>query len=327
MCGPTCSASDRRRVAADGRDVVDNREETRLMRVGLIGLGLMGTPMARNILKGGFPLAVWNRTEAKARDLLDAGAEWAESIPVLAARSDVVVTMVTDAAASEAVICGANGVLDGARPGTTIIDMGSIAPEMSRAIASRARQRDVAMLDAPVTGNPKVAEAGKLGIMVGGEAEILERVRPVLAALSAVIVHAGPSGMGSTLKLVNNLILGVAIEAVAEALLLARKAGIDPDCVRQITSVGGARTGAMETRGARMIAGDFSPHFSTDNMHKDLSTALRLADSVGAAAPAAAAALEMLRAARAQGKGERDSAVVYAVLAQLSGLGDGATAG
>ena len=153
--------------------------------------------------------------------------------------------MVTDAAASEAVICGQDGVLENVKQGTVLIDMGSIAPEMSRSIATRAETYGVAMLDAPVTGNPKVAQAGKLGIMVGGNTEALERVRPILEAVSAVIVHAGPSGAGSTLKLVNNLILGVAIEAVAEALVLARKAGIDPDCVRQITSVGGARTGAM----------------------------------------------------------------------------------
>ena len=290
------------------------------MRIGFIGLGLMGTPIVLNLLKAGFAVSVWNRTQPKAAPALEAGASWAETIPALVGQSDIVMMMVTDAAASEAVICGPDGVLDHAKPGTTLIDMGSIAPEMSRSIAERATARGVAMLDAPVTGNPNVARAGKLGIMVGGEAAVLDRVRPVLEALSAVIVRAGPSGAGSTLKLVNNLILGVAIEAVAEALVLARKAGIDPDCVRQITSVGGARTGAMETRGARMIAGDFSPHFSADNMHKDLSTALRLADSLGAAAPVGAAALEMLRAARAQGKGSMDSAVVYQVLAQLSGL-------
>jgi 3-hydroxyisobutyrate dehydrogenase-like beta-hydroxyacid dehydrogenase len=290
------------------------------MRIGFIGLGLMGTPIVLNLLKAGFAVSVWNRTQPKAAPALEAGAGWAETIPALVRRSDIVMMMVTDAAASEAVISGPDGVLDHAEPGLTLIDMGSIAPEMSRSIAERAAARGVAMLDAPVTGNPNVARAGKLGIMVGGEAAVLDRVRPVLEALSAVIVHAGPSGAGSTLKLVNNLILGVAIEAVAEALVLARKAGIDPDCVRQITSVGGARTGAMETRGARMIAGDFSPHFSADNMHKDLSTALRLADSLGAAAPVGAAALEMLRAARAQGKGAMDSAVVYQVLAQLSGL-------
>ena len=290
------------------------------MRIGFIGLGLMGTPIVLNLLKGGFAVTVWNRTRAKAAPALEAGAGWAETIPELARGSEIVMMMVTDAAASEAVICGPDGVLDHAKSGTILIDMGSIAPEMSRSIAARAAAHGVLMLDAPVTGNPNVARAGKLGIMVGGDAAVLDRVRPVLEALSAVIVHAGPSGAGSTLKLVNNLILGVAIEAVAEALVLARKAGIDPDCVRQITSVGGARTGAMETRGARMIAGDFSPHFSADNMHKDLSTALRLADSLGAATPVATAALEMLRAARAQGRGAMDSAVVYQVVAQLSGL-------
>ncbi|WP_419760568.1 NAD(P)-dependent oxidoreductase [Acidisoma sp.] len=293
------------------------------MRIGFIGLGLMGTPIVLNLLNGGFAVTVWNRSEPKLAAAVEAGASRAETIGDLARGSDIVMMMVTDAAASEAVICGPDGVLDHARNGTILIDMGSIAPEMSRSLAERAAARGVALLDAPVTGNPNVARAAKLGIMVGGDAAVLDRVRPVLEALSAVIVHAGPSGAGSTLKLVNNLILGVAIEAVAEALVLARKAGIDPDCVRQITSVGGARTGAMETRGARMIAGDFSPHFSTDNMHKDLSTALRLADSLGAPAPVGAAALEMLETARAQGKGAMDSAVVYQVLAQLSGLDSG----
>ncbi|HTH99583.1 MAG TPA: NAD(P)-dependent oxidoreductase [Acidisoma sp.] len=296
------------------------------MRIGFIGLGMMGTPVVLNLRKAGFEVTVWNRTQAKAAAALEAGAHWAERISALSRESDVVMTMVTDAAASEAVICGKDGVLDHARPGTILIDMASIAPEMSRAIAAQAEARGVAMLDAPVTGNPKVAEAGKLGIMVGGAAETLAQVRPVLEALSAVIVHAGPSGAGSTLKLVNNLILGVAIEAVAEALVLARMAGIDPDCVRQITSVGGARTGAMETRGARMISGDFTPHFSTDNMHKDLATAVSLADRLGAATPVAGAALHVLRAARAQGKGSLDSAVVYQVLEQLSGLSGPATA-
>ncbi len=291
------------------------------MRVGFVGLGLMGTPMARNIMGGGFPVTVWNRTASKGEPLLAAGATWAESLGELAGQSDVVVTMVTDAAASEKVICGEGGILDHAKPGTIIIDTSSIAPEMFRSIAARVRGRGVSMLDAPVTGNPKVAEAGKLGVMIGGEEETVRRVRPVIETIAAVIVHAGPSGAGSTLKLVNNLILGVAIQAVAEALVLARKAGIHPDRVREITSVGGARTAAMETRGPRMIASDFSPHFSADNMHKDLSTALALADALGAAAPAAVAALETLRAARAQGKGHLDSAVVYTVIEQLSGLG------
>jgi 2-hydroxy-3-oxopropionate reductase len=290
------------------------------MRVGFIGLGLMGAPIALNLLKGDFALTVWNRTGTKTEPLVAAGAVRAESVGQLTRNSDVVITMLTDAVASESVICGKNGVLEHARQGLIVVDMGSIAPEMSRSIAARAQERGVILLDAPVTGNPKVAEAGKLGVMIGGEKATADYVRPLFEKIAAVIVYAGPSGAGSTLKLINNLIMGVAIEAVAEALVLARKAGVDPDCVRQITSVGGARTGAMETRGSRMLAHDFSPHFSTDNMHKDLSTALRLADTVGAVAPAAAAALEVLRAARAQGKGSLDSAVVYSVIEQLCGL-------
>jgi len=290
------------------------------MRVGFIGLGLMGTPLALNLLRGGFELAVWNRTAAKTKPLLAAGASRAESIGQLTRRSDVVITMLTDGAASESVICGKDGVLDHAQPGLILIDMGSIAPDISRSIAERAKARGVAMLDAPVTGNPKVAESGKLGVMIGGEKQTVDQVQPLLEKVAAVIVYAGPAGAGCTLKLVNNLILGVAIEAVAEALVLARKAGIDPDCVRRITSVGGARTAAMETRGPRMLVHDFSPHFSADNMHKDLATALRLADAVGAATPAASAALEVLRAARAQGKGGLDSAVVYTVIEQLSNV-------
>jgi 2-hydroxy-3-oxopropionate reductase len=297
------------------------------MRVGFAGLGLMGVPMALNIMKAGYELTVWNRTKTKADPLLAKGARWVDTIGALAGQCDVVITMVTNARAVESIICGNDGILDHAKPGLIIVDMSSIPPETSRSLAERAKSRGLSMLDAPVTGNPKAAEGAKLGIMVGGEAATLERVRPIFESLSSIVVHAGPSGAGSTLKLVNNLILGVAIQAVAEALILARKAGIDPECVRQITTVGGARTGAMETRGPRMIAHDFSPHFSTDNMHKDLSTALKLADELGACAPAAAVALETLRAARAQNKGEMDSAVVYSIVEQLSGLSAGESRG
>ena len=296
------------------------------VRVGFIGLGLMGSPMALAVLKQGFALTVWNRNPACIEPLVRAGASAADNIAELTRRSDIIITMLTDAAASETVLCGPGGVLQHAQSGTIIVDMGSIAPDMSRSIAMRAQASGVAMLDAPVTGNPKVAEAGKLGIMVGGKASVVEQVRPVLEAMSAVIVYAGPSGAGSTLKLINNLILGTAIQAVAEAFVLAQKLGIDPERVREITSVGGARTAAMETRGARMIAHDFSPHFSVDNMHKDLSTALNLARAAGAAVPAADAALAVLRTAREQGLGGRDSAIVFEVLERRSGLPAVATA-
>jgi len=278
----------------------------------------MGQQMSRRLLAAGFPVMVWNRTKARAADLLAAGAAWGESPRALAEASDVVIVMVTDSAASEAVIAGPQGVLAGTHPGLTLIDMGSVAPETSRAMAERARAKGVPMLDAPVTGNPKVASEGKLGIMVGGPQATFDACLPIFQAMGVKIIHVGENGKGTTLKLINNLIMGVAIQAVAEALVLAQKAGIDPAKVQEITSVGGARTGVMETRGRRMITHDFSPHFSANNMYKDLSTALKLADEVGASLPATSIAREMLRAVKSQGKGELDSCAVLTVIEALA---------
>jgi 3-hydroxyisobutyrate dehydrogenase-like beta-hydroxyacid dehydrogenase len=278
----------------------------------------MGQHMARRLLEAGHPLTVWNRTADKANSLRTAGAAWADSPKALAQVSDVVITMVTDSAASEQVSCGPGGVQDAARPGLVLIDMSSITPEMSRSLAARAYAKGVAMLDAPVTGAPKVASEGKLGIMVGGARDTFDACLPIFQVLGIKIVYAGGNGMGSTLKLVNNLILGVAIHASAEALVLATKAGLDPQTVIDITSVGGARTGAMETRGPRMVDRDFRPHFSVNNMYKDLSNVVKLADECGVSLPVAGAAREILRAAKSQGKGGLDSCAVMTVLEALA---------
>jgi 2-hydroxy-3-oxopropionate reductase len=289
-----------------------------MQKIGFAGIGLMGQQMTRRLLSAGFPLMIWNRTRDKAKDILSAGATWGDSPKALAQACDVVITMVTDSAASEEVICGRNGILEGVHPGMILIDMGSIAPEMSRSIAARAKAKGVPMLDAPVTGAPKVASEGKLGIMVGGPKETFDACLPIFQAMGVKVIHVGENGKGTTLKLINNLIMGVAIQAVAEALVLAQKAGIDPVKVQEITSVGGARTGAMETRGRRMITHDFSPHFSANNMYKDLSTALKLADEVGASLPATSIAREMLRAVKSQGRGELDSCAVLTVIEALA---------
>ena len=290
-----------------------------MQRVGFIGIGLMGSQMSRKILEAGYPLTVWNRKKEKGGTLISAGAKWADSPKAVAQVSEVVITMVTDSSASEEVICGKDGVLEGAHPGMVLVDMGSIAPEMSRSIAQRANVKGMPMLDAPVTGNPKVAAEGKLGIMVGGPKQAFEACLPIFSKMGIKIIHVGEeNGKGTTLKLINNLIMGVAIEAVAEALVLAVKAEIDPRKVLEITSVGGARTGAMETRGSRMIQHDFSPHFSANNMHKDLSGALKLAEEVGVSLPATSISREMLRAAKSQGKGDMDSCVVMTVIEALA---------
>ena len=232
----------------------------------------------------------------------------------------MVITMVTNSAASEEVICGSNGVLEGASKGMVVIDMGSIAPETSRRICQQCEASGISMLDAPVTGAPRVAEAGKLGIMIGGDESVFEQCRPLLETMSAVTVYAGKSGQGSTLKLINNLILGVAIEAVAESLVLAEKAGIDPQRVVEITSVGGARTGAMETRGPKMIEGNYKPGFTVSNMYKDLSNVMALADQVDATLPTTSATLEVLRAARANGLNDKDSCSVVEIIQSLAGI-------
>jgi 3-hydroxyisobutyrate dehydrogenase-like beta-hydroxyacid dehydrogenase len=289
-----------------------------MQRIGFIGLGLMGQHMARRLLEAGYRLTVWNRTADKAKTLCAAGATWADSPKVLAQASDVVISMVTDSAASEEVACGPDGVLEGARPGLVLIDMSSITPEMSRSVAARARAKGVAMLDAPVTGAPKLASEGKLGIMVGGPKDTFDACLPVFQAMGVKIVYAGTHGMGTTLKLVNNLILGVTIHAAAEALVLAAKAGLDPQSVIEITSVGGARTSAMEVRGSRMVQRDFSPHFSVNNMYKDLSNAVKLAEECGVSLPVAGAAREILRAAKSQGKGDLDSCIVLTVLEAMA---------
>jgi 3-hydroxyisobutyrate dehydrogenase-like beta-hydroxyacid dehydrogenase len=278
----------------------------------------MGQHMARRLLEAGHPLTVWNRSADKAAGLRAAGAAWADSPKTLAHVSDVVITMVTDSAASEQVSCAPDGILAGAHPGLTLIDMSSITPETSRSIAERARAAGVAMLDAPVTGAPKLASEGRLGIMVGGPRETFDACLPIFQVMGIKIVHAGPNGMGSTLKLVNNLILGVAIHAAGEALVLATKAGLDPQAVIEITSVGGARTGAMETRGPRMVQRDFSPHFSVNNMYKDLSNVAKLAEECGVSLPVASAAREILRAAKSQGKGDLDSCAVMTVLEAMA---------
>ncbi len=290
-------------------------------RIGFIGIGLMGRHMARRLLQGGHPLVVWNRNRDKTESLVADGATWADSPCDVALEVDTVITMVTDSAASEAVICGRNGVLAGAHPGLKLIDMSSIAPSVSRSIAMRAMQEyDVAMLDAPVTGAPHVAAAGELGIMVGGTEQTLEQCRPILELLGKTIVYVGENGQGVTLKLVNNAIMAVAVQGVAEAITLARKAGIDPEKVFEITQLGGAKTAAMDVRGRRMIDREFDPGFSVDNMHKDLTTAVRLATEVQASVPATSAALEILRSARTRGLGQNDGAAVVAVLEMLAGL-------
>lgn len=290
-------------------------------KIGFVGLGAMGATLTRRLMQSGYALTVWNRTPAAAQPLLAEGALWADSPRAVAAACDVVFSMVTDASASRAVICGPDGLLDGAHENLIVIDASSIAPDDTRAIAAEAQARGVRMLDAPVSGGPKVASEGRLGIMVGGPESAFRACERIFAHLGAKVLYTGESGNGTTLKLICNLIMGVAIEACAEALVLAAKVGIDPQVVIDMTSLPGTgpQTGAMATRGPRMVQHMFTPaYFSANNMDKDLTGVIRLAERHGVSLPAASASREILRAVKAQGNGLIDSSAVVTILEAMA---------
>lgn len=291
------------------------------MKIGLVGLGTMGVIMGKRLIETGHPLTVWNRTAGAGDELVKAGATMADSAKAVAEASDIVISIVSNADASHEVICGPNGLLEGAHDGLVIIDSASIAPESSQAHAAAGMEKGVPILDAPVSGGPKVAAAGGLGIMVGGQEAAFKKAEPLLNDLGKMVLYTGESGNGTTLKLIANLVMGVAIQASAEALVLAAKIGIDPQVVMDITSLPGTgpQTGAMATRGPRMATHNFfPPHFSTDNMHKDLTGAVRLAEKFGVSLPTVNAARETLRAVQSRGEGHIDSSAVVTVLEAMA---------
>jgi 2-hydroxy-3-oxopropionate reductase len=260
-------------------------------RIGWIGTGLMGSRMAANLLRAGFPLTVWNRTRDKVQPLLDQGAAWAESPAALAAGADVLMTSLTDGPAVGDVL-ERQGVAAALRPGALVIDLSSIAPDAARAHARLLAARGVAHLDAPVSGGTRGAAAASLAIMVGGAAADVERARPILAALGRP-THVGPSGAGQIAKLANQVIVAVNINAVAEALTLAARAGADPAAVRSAITGGFADSRVLQEHGARMLAGDTAPGGTVRNQLKDLRTAIALAKQSGVELP-------LLNAAQAQ---------------------------
>ncbi len=285
-----------------------------MTRVGLIGVGAMGAPMGKNLLKAGFTLSVWARRAEAAESLLDAGAVWADTPRHLAAASDVVILMVTNSPDVQALVLE-GGVLDGAAPGTTIIDMSTISPTVSRTLAGICSERGVRFLDAPVSGGTQGAEAGTLTIMVGGDAGALEDVRPVLDAVGARIFHVGPSGSGEVMKLVNNLLVGTIAAATAEALVLGARAGAD---VQTMADVVGVSTGASWQLSnqfpLRAFNGSFRPGFMTDLLVKDLDLARQLAEENDVPLAVANVARELFGRAQQAGFGSDDYTSVLRVL-------------
>ena len=287
-------------------------------RLGVVGLGRMGSAAARRLIEGGYPVAVWNRSADKAEALAADGARPCGTVAELAASSDIVILFLTDAAAVEAVALDDGGMLAKASSGLTVVNMSTVSPDDSRRLARAGALRGIEVLDAPVAGGPPLMRKGQVGVMVGGAATAFERCRPIFETLGRLVVHVGASGQGSALKLVNNLVLAVSIQGTAEALVLAERLGLDPQHLFAVAATGGAQTRAMEVRGPRMVARDFAPVGALDDLHKDLSAALALADAGGVALPAAKGVLDTLVKARAMGWGASDSSALFAALESLA---------
>jgi 3-hydroxyisobutyrate dehydrogenase-like beta-hydroxyacid dehydrogenase len=289
-------------------------------RVAFLGLGIMGDPMATNLVHAGFPLNVWNRTPSKAeRFASEHGAHHASTPAEAAERSDVVITMVPDVPEVEEVLFGDRGAAAGMRRGCLAIDMSTIAPSASVRIGERLAAEGIGFLDAPVTGSRPRAEDGTLTIMAGGQAADFERAHPVLEAMGKLIVHVGPRGHGSVVKLLNNTTAAVNALAVAEALVAARKAGVDPDKLREVMAAGSGGSAMLDLKAGPMLQHDFSPLFKLAHMLKDVRHTLAEADRLGAEMELGKTAEAAYSRADRKGLGEQDFAAVVEVVEERSG--------
>ena len=283
-------------------------------KIGLIGLGLMGRPMGMNLLKAGHSLTVWNRTPARAEELVKAGAVLAKTPREVAAASDALLTIVSDPPALESVLWGQEGKNDGAlgglKAGSIYIDSSTISPALVKKIAAACKDRGVRFLDAPVTGGDWGAREGNLVFMIGGDAETLKEAEPVLGVMGKKLFHLGPNGAGQTIKLAMNAILALQVGAMAEAIALVTKAGLSGEQLVEVMQSSMARSGLLDLKSPLMLKGDFKPSFPLRLMHKDLGLALDLANQLGVALPATAAAREVYNYVRGEAKEDLDYSAV-----------------
>ncbi|SEN39466.1 NAD(P)-dependent oxidoreductase [Lihuaxuella thermophila] len=289
-------------------------------KVGFIGLGIMGRSMSRNIYRAGFPVTVWNRTPSKMEEAVKWGALTASSPKEVAQNCNLIITMVGDTPDVREVIEGENGVLSGARPGSVLIDMSTISPDATREIAARAAERGVAMLDAPVSGGDIGARNGTLSIMVGGDAEVLEKVRPVLEAMGKSIVHCGPVGAGQTVKACNQILCGLNLLGMVEAFAFAKKAGVDLEKMLQVTTQGAGGSWALSNLGPRIAKGDLAPGFSVRFQQKDLRIVLQEAERMELPLLGTAVVQQLLRSVQAYGGNDDGTHALIRVMEQLGNV-------
>ncbi len=288
--------------------------------VGFIGLGIMGEPMALNLVKAGYKVTVFNRTREKAQPLEQAGARVASSPSEAARNANYVMSIVSDSAASEEVIMGKEGVLQTIRPDAIVIDSATISPVVSRKLACATAGRKASFLDAPVTGSKHGAEQGELTFMIGGERETVERAMPLLKVLGKKHIYCGLHGAGLSAKLAQNAIQSAMVEVFCEAFVLATKCGVRPEVMMEIVQNSMARAALTDFKAPFIFKGDFTPYFPLKWMHKDVTLAMEAAFSQDVPMPVSAAVKEVYASARAQGKGDLDYAAVITFLEELAGV-------
>jgi len=282
-------------------------------KVSLIGLGLMGQPMGMNLVKAGHSLTVWNRTAARANELVALGARLAKSPKEAAEAADVLLTIVSDPPALESILWGEGaqqGALAGLKPGSTYIDSSTVSPVLARKISAACAERKVRFLDAPVTGGDWGAKKGELVFMVGGDAETLKAVEPILGVMGKKWFHLGPNGAGQTVKLAMNMILALQVDALAEALALVTAAGLKGENLVEVMQSSMARSGVLDVKAPNLLKGEFKPSFPLRLMHKDLGLALELGNQLGVALPATAAAREAYNYVKGAAKEDLDYSAV-----------------
>ncbi|SDE46418.1 2-hydroxy-3-oxopropionate reductase [Sporomusa acidovorans] len=290
------------------------------MKIGFIGLGIMGKPMSKNLLKAGYELVVMDRNQKAVDEVVAAGAQAAATPKAVAQQADIVITMLPNSPHVKEVVLGENGIIEGAHKGLIVADMSSIAPLVSRELAQKLAEKGVEMLDAPVSGGEPKAIDGTISVMVGGKKAVFDQCCPVLKAMAGSVVHTGDVGAGNITKLANQIIVALNIAAVSEALVLASKAGVEPELVYQAIRGGLAGSTVLDAKAPLMMDRKFDPGFRINLHIKDLNNVLETSHEVGVPLPLTAAVMEMMQSLKIDGLGEADHASLvkyYEKLAQI----------
>lgn len=291
-----------------------------MTKVGFIGLGLIGKPMCINLINKGFDVTCWNRTVSKMDEAVAVGATPVSSAKEAAYLNDFIITMVNDSQDVEEVILGPNGVIEGAKPDSIVIDMSTISPSVTRDIAAKLMKKHIHMLDGPVSGGVVGAEGGTLSIMVGGDAAILERSQHVLEGMGTRITHCGGNGMGQVTKLANNITGQATLAAVVEGLVFAAKAGADPGAMLSALGGGAAQSWMLDNLGPRMYNRDYAPGFMIDTAQKDMRLILAAAEETNVPLPVTSVVIQMLRSAQEMGFGQEGTQAYAKVMEMLAGV-------